>query len=204
MNDAEKFFMQNLEQNDTEIGTIVLLHGYGADAEDMEFLKTEWKKFAPNWKITALNGPIELNPGYAWFDLTSKTWVEEMIETAKNLEEKFANYKKKLIFAGFSQGAFLAAYLALFSDLNVCGCISFSGGILPIANKEPKKTPILLVHGTEDGIILPDWYYDSLEYGKEYDLPVNGSLIAQMEHEINSEAFEHASFYLKSLINPSC
>jgi len=196
----EKNVIDVITQGD-EIGTIVLLHGYGADSEDMNFLAKHWEKMTPNWKIISINGPIALNPGYAWFDLYSSNWLDDIEKSALYVEEMFSSYDKKLIFAGFSQGAFLSSYMGLYSKLQIDGCICFSGGIIPI-NKVPKQTPMFLIHGDSDEVIQKDWYMQSMSFAKENSLPIDGNLIRNMEHEINEEAFLSATESLKKLLHP--
>lgn len=180
-----------------EEGQIVLLHGYGADAENMRFLANEWQPYFKNWAFTSLDAPIPLQPeGFAWFDLQSVGVIQEVKLGANQVRKQLEGYNKKLIVAGFSQGAFIANQLAI--DMEIIGCISFSGAILPA---QPRySSPILLIHGTEDKIIEPCWFEQSMLIAKDNGLDVEGTLIEGMKHEINDEALAIATLKLSKWI----
>lgn len=183
-----------------EIGTIVILHGYGADAEDLKFMAQEWQKFFSKWNFVGIDGRIKLESGFAWFNPTSKDWAADIADSAAYIEKQFSDYKKKLIFVGFSQGAFMCAHLGLFSRLKIDGCICFSGGIIPI-NQRANDTPIYLIHGSADEVILPEWFEQGLMYADSNNLPISGIMIEKMAHEINEHAFGLATMKLKEMIN---
>lgn len=190
----------HIKQQENEEGTIVLLHGYGADAENLQFLVNEWRPHFKTWNFIGLDGPMKLPTGYAWFDLSDEKWMQGIIIAAQELEQHFKNYKKPLVFAGFSQGAFLAAQLGTYSNLNIKGSICFSGGLIPL-NKPAKNTPLYFVHGSSDDIILPSWFEETMRFGKEKQLNIEGIMIDQMAHDINQTALAHATIFLSKLIN---
>ena len=190
----------DFKKHENEIGTIVLLHGWGSDNQDMEFLANEWSQLYKNWNIVAFNGPINLHPGFGWFDLASPNFAESLVKARIFLEQKMENYDKQVIFIGFSQGGFVATHMALYSNLNVIGCIAFSAGIIPCL-EIGKKTPIYLIHGSKDDVILPDWYNQSIIFAQEHDLQVDGIMISNMRHEINELALSYATNELNKFTN---
>jgi phospholipase/carboxylesterase len=186
----------NFNTQNEEEGTIVLLHGYGANGANLSPLASEWKQYFKNWNFYAPDGLIKLTLGHAWFHLDNDNWADGIKKAADHLHNEFANYKKKLIFVGFSQGGFLAAHLGIYSKLqNIKGCICFSAGLIPMAQME-KETPIYFVHGSEDNIILPQWFEKTIEYANEKNLNITGNMIDNMEHEINDKALAHATVQL--------
>lgn len=182
-------------------GSIVLLHGFGANSEDLKDLAEAWINVLPEWDYLGIDAPIPLmDGGFSWFDLYSENWQNDILNSSKWLELRLENLQKPLIFVGFSQGAFISAHMALYSNLDVRGAICFSGGILP-QPLEAKTANIFLIHGTDDSIILPDWFHKSLEFGQTLHShtcnscgnTVDGILITGMQHEINAEAFDQAT-----------
>jgi len=190
----------NLKLYDDEIGTIVLLHGYGANAENLRFLANEWQHYFKQWNYLGIDGPTALTiGGYSWFDLGGENWLNDIQTSAQYITSQLQDYRKKLIFAGFSQGAFLSAHLGAYSDLNIDGCICFSGGLIP-TQKPARQTPLYFIHGSEDEIILPEWFEQTLEFGNERDLPITGTMIQGMDHDINEEALAQATIKLNEWI----
>ncbi len=135
MNLFDKNLLEDFQ--DPNLDSIVLFHGYGADAQDLfplsKVIPTQ-KKF--NWYFP--NGPISIPLGVGW---TGKAWwpisldryqkesrnldiSDEVPEDIEKLVSDFSSWikakkidPKKLIIGGFSQGGMLA--LNLFFNLEV-------------------------------------------------------------------------------------
>ena len=86
---------------------------------------------------------------------------------------KNKSFKEKDIFIlGFSQGAMMSFELGKFIDAELAGCILLSGRILPSENHDIKKfnqTPILIVHGDKDTVLLPKYYFEACDILKNYN-----------------------------------
>jgi len=167
-----------VEPPTTPRGTIIWLHGLGADAQD----------FAP--MVTTLNftqalpirfifpnapmRPITINNGYvmrAWYDITSMSKIEGHLDTAgidisvQQIHQFIAHEiargipAEKIILAGFSQGALIALTAGLRYPAKLAGVLALSG-YLPYSAESLSKTiitsarmPIFLGHGTEDTVV---------------------------------------------------
>jgi phospholipase/carboxylesterase len=160
------------------IGSIIWLHGLGADGNDFVPIIPELNlpstlpiRFVfPN----APHRPVTINNGYvmpAWFDIRAMSIdqgidQEGIAESVKLLEEyiekeiKSGIPSEKIILAGFSQGCVIALTTGLRYSQKLGGIIGLSG-YLPFAeqilsNKNSQvnhATPIFLGHGTEDTIV---------------------------------------------------
>ena len=184
-----------------EKGTIVFLHGYGANAEDLKFLAQEWQKQFDDWNFIGFNGIYELDDeSFSWFDLANSNWIEGICESAKYLENAFKDYNKPLIFVGFSQGGFLASQMAIYSKLNPLCSIAFCAGIIPFTN-DVKNTPIYLINNESDPVITNSWFKKSINFAKDKEINCEGVEMPCNEHTITQESFELASMHLQHTIN---
>lgn len=144
---------------------VVLLHGRGADANDLADLAPmldppEGARFVfPN-----APRPFETYPGmtfgWTWFD----GWPPRLESVAQSratllkfLDELAPRYPTtSLILSGFSQGAMMALDAGLRTKQDVKGIISMSGGLyetdLPDL-RQVAKMPILIAHGTDDEVV---------------------------------------------------
>lgn len=165
--------------SDPNLDSIVLFHGYGADANDLaplsEYIPTS-KKF--NWYFP--NGPLSIPLGGAWM---GRAWwpipLERYQQEGKNLDvseevpngidklaiefKKWLSAKnidsKKLILGGFSQGGMLA--LDLFFELEAPpkALLLLSTNLINKKNlktkfkKEMLNSQYFLSHGTSDPVL---------------------------------------------------
>jgi phospholipase/carboxylesterase len=174
-----------LETLDIETGTnpaasIIWMHGLGADAHDFEPLAPQVSaalgrplRFVfPNAPIR----PVTVNSGYpmrAWFDI--KTLGGSSIELDQaGIDESAAQIRalirrenehgvpaSRVVLGGFSQGAGMAAYVAVRHASRLGGLVALSGFPLLIASAELKagrqsanrQTPVFLGHGTDDPVV---------------------------------------------------
>ena len=147
-------------------GTLVLLHGYGADENDLLPLAHE---IDPALRAVSLQGPQSLGgSARAWFNLQQtprgfaydKAEVEAALAlAAEAVEEIGRTAGERPLLLGFSQGAAMALAVALTRPGLVRGVFSFSG--LPPSLDEDKLgpfgelrgLPVFAAHGQVDPLI---------------------------------------------------
>lgn len=163
-------------------GTIILLHGFGADAYDLASLADAYE--GPTWIFP--QGPLEITfsaglTGRAWFpvniELLSRTVQEKRFDDVFKafppelngardcVEALLANLdvpRSQVVLGGFSQGAILAVETLLHSPLKCGGLVIFSGALINESawrRSAPLHgaTPFFQSHGTHDPLLpLPN------------------------------------------------
>ena len=138
---------------------IILIHGWGADADDLLIFGKEIKeKLNLDFEIISLRAP-GLHPsgqGRQWYGLYPHDWNGAEVEVNKLLVtlKKFDTDQiplRKTILLGFSQGAAMAIDAGF--KLNFGLIVSCSGYPHPNWEPETKCPPIIISHGIKDDIV---------------------------------------------------
>lgn len=146
---------------------VVLLHGYGANGENLIDLADMWAASLPEVEFHAPNAPesCESVPfGYQWFGLKDfspfnmragldkaapllKAYLEDLLRT-RHLKSS------DLILVGFSQGTMIALEM-MFHLPGLRGTLGYSGAFYPPAAplNLVSKPDVFLVHGTADMVV---------------------------------------------------
>ena len=138
---------------------IILIHGWGADADDLlsigeEIIETSKVDF----EVLSLRAPSlhPNNAGRQWYNLYPPDWneaeneVNKLIKTLEKLDT-FNIPLKKTILLGFSQGAAMAIDAGCQLDLGLI--ISCSGYPHPNWKPELNCPPVLISHGSLDEVV---------------------------------------------------
>jgi phospholipase/carboxylesterase len=134
---------------------LVLLHGWGADADDLLDLGEELAGRATD--VISLRAP-EAHPhgvGRQWYDLQQPEWPglagarEQLRQRLEALAESLP--LERTIVLGFSQGAAMALDVA--GGLPVAGVIGCSGYPHPGWRPQSPLPPVLLTHGRADPVV---------------------------------------------------
>jgi phospholipase/carboxylesterase len=147
---------------------VVLLHGIGANGNDLLFLAQAWRKLLPKAEFIAPNAPLPYDhapEARQWFSLQDR--APEMLlaglrEAGTILDRFFDELlasrqlgDARLALAGFSQGAATALYAGLRRQKPIAGIVAFSGALLGegLGRDIRSKPPVLLVHGVADDVV---------------------------------------------------
>jgi phospholipase/carboxylesterase len=194
---------------------VVLLHGLGADGNDLIELGAEWQDWLPDAAFVAPHAPdpYEGAPmGRQWFPLTMRdpaefwrgvTLAAPALEAF--LEEELARRRlpaSKLALVGFSQGAMMALHAGLRRP--VAAIVGYSGLLVLENGKGPEsleeaaasKPPILLVHGDRDDVVPVEMFFFSKEALAGAGLPCQWHLSFGLGHGIDGEGLRHGGQFL--------
>jgi phospholipase/carboxylesterase len=135
---------------------LVLLHGWGADADDLLDLGLELA--GPSVSLVALRAP-QLHPagvGRQWYGLSPAPDWSALPEARLDLRRRLQALAATVPLAatavlGFSQGAAMAIDAA--ADLPLAALIACSGYPHPDWRPTP-RTPVLLTHGLQDPVVM--------------------------------------------------
>ncbi|NDH63096.1 MAG: alpha/beta hydrolase [Alphaproteobacteria bacterium] len=148
---------------------VVLLHGYGADGNDLIGLAPVLAPLMPDAVFHAPNAPYpcEGNPmGYQWFGISrldpqvaaaDVRSAAPFVETF--LDDTMARHgldESKTVLVGFSQGTMMALHVGLRRARPLAGIVGFSGmlaGPDTLAAEIKSRPPVLLVHGDSDEML---------------------------------------------------
>ena len=149
--------------DDAELPLVIVMHGRGADANDLAdiapYLDRGYRFLFPN-----APKPFEvyagMSFGFTWFDgwpaeprsfRESRELILELLDKALELYPTPAG---KVILCGFSQGGMMALDTGFRTDKPLAGIVCMSGALnedeLPPFKKD---IPVLMIHGTEDEMI---------------------------------------------------
>ena len=178
---------------------IVMLHGYGANKDDLFGLQVLF----PETHVISLQGPLDLSRmgmpgGRAWFNLefTSSGIVykeEEILAVLEALTEELESIKsrfKHVILLGFSQGCILTHGLLLHNPELITAAICLSGRFsekvfLEELKRDVDDKPIFISHGIYDEVIPIESGREIMAYYTSSKAVVT-SKEYEMGHEISS------------------
>ncbi|HEX9988827.1 MAG TPA: alpha/beta hydrolase [Chloroflexia bacterium] len=157
---------------------LLLLHGRGADEEDLMGLE---QALDPRLTIVSARAPYRLGPGFAWYGMyeigrpDNDTLLASLLELQAFIRGLPAAHNidpQRLYLMGFSQGAVMSAALALTVPEQVRGVIMHSGYVpteaaLDLQTAGIKDKPFFLAHGKYDDVIPVTFGRDAEEYLSE-------------------------------------
>jgi phospholipase/carboxylesterase len=152
-------------QTGNPIGTIVLLHGWGANNEDLGDLVPYFN--LPEYQFLFPNGIFDheySDEGKMWYSFIGagqltdlgrsqrSTSHQTLTEWVRSLPDSTGIPLDRTWIVGFSQGGAMTLDIGL--DLPVAGLIVMSGYLHPDQPKPTQKSPpVLIVHGRQDDVV---------------------------------------------------
>lgn len=194
---------------------VLLLHGYGANGDDLVELGHHWASLVPDAEFLAPHAPFRCEMttlGYQWFSLTSwhPQFLLEQIQTSVPRLNKFIdeNLEKRgltdenLMIVGFSQGAMMALYTALTRPLTCAGVIGYSGALIyGETTGQESQPPVFLIHGDADEVVP----YASMDEAQKrltaMQVPVQTYTCPAFGHGINQEGIELGGRFLRERLS---
>jgi phospholipase/carboxylesterase len=195
---------------------VILLHGLGADGNDLIGLAPYWAPLLPEAEFLSPNAPFpcDMAPyGYQWFSSQDRSdearlagvraaapildaFIDEALEE-RGLEDR------DLTLVGFSQGTMMALFVGLRREEPAAGIIGFSGRLIApelLPSELRARPPVLLVHGTEDPLVP----YSSLAEAKvaldTLGVPVGTLTCPGIGHSIDENGLRRGAAFLKEVL----
>jgi phospholipase/carboxylesterase len=148
---------------------VVLLHGLGADGNDLISLAPHWARVLPKTAFVSPHAPFpcDMAPyGRQWFSLQdrSQAMILAGVKAAAPILNAFIDAElqqhglteDKLALVGFSQGTMMSLYVAPRRARPIAGVVGYSGALVGadlLPQEVKSKPPVLLVHGEADDIV---------------------------------------------------
>jgi len=198
-------YAAHVPAGDGPFPTVLLLHGWGANAHDLLGLAP--MVHGGRALVLCPQGPIALPIGggaygYGWFPLNPGAPADVAgFERGANalrdfLDAALARYpidRQRIVPVGFSQGGVMAYDLALRNPERFSGLAALSSWLPGLLAEDLPRTPaqegfpVLVVHGTQDPMLAVDKARESRELLRPFGVAITYREF-DMGHEIRPEA----------------
>lgn len=191
---------------------IILLHGVGADGNDLISLSQAIGQKLPHAHFVAPNAPepCDMSPmGYQWFSLqdrnpeTMLAGIQQsvpLLNTFIDAELRKAGLDdRNLALLGFSQGTMMSLYTAPRRAKQMAGVLGFSGALLgsdKLAEDVVSKPPIFLIHGDADPVVPVQALHAAVAALQAADIPVQWNVRPGLPHGIDPEGIAYGTEFL--------
>ncbi|HXC89624.1 MAG TPA: prolyl oligopeptidase family serine peptidase [Stellaceae bacterium] len=194
----------------------MLLHGLGADGNDLIGLAPYWAPLLPEAEFVAPNAPFpcDMAPhGFQWFSSQDRSPAAVLagVRAAAPILDAFIDEAlaarglddAALALVGFSQGTMMSLYVGLRRARPAAGILGYSGRLLApeLLPSELRSRPrVMLVHGTEDPLVP----YASLGAAetalKAAGVDVETLTCPGIGHSIDQEGLRRGGEFLKGVL----
>ncbi len=195
---------------------VILLHGLGADGNDLIGLAPHWAPLLPEAGFLSPNAPFpcDMAPyGFQWFSAQDRSpeAVLAGVRAAAPMLDAFIDDALAerglgdgdLALVGFSQGAMMSLFVGLRRAAAAAGIVGYSGRLLApelLPGELRSRPPVLLVHGDEDPLVP----YASLA-AAEAALKAAGVAVETLTcpgigHSIDQEGLRRGGHFLKGVL----
>ena len=191
---------------------VVLLHGVGADGNDLIGLAPALARRLPHAAFVAPDGPepCDMAPfGRQWFSLRDRRPAALLagVEAGLPVLGAFLDAElrdaglgpRQLALVGFSQGTMLALYAALRRSPPVAAVLGYSGALLG-AERLPaeviSRPPVFLIHGDADEIVPVQALHAAVQGLQAAEVPVQWAVRRGLGHGIDPSTIEHGAAFL--------
>ena len=196
---------------------VILLHGLGADGNDLIGLQQYWGRLVPEAEFISPNAPFpcDMAPyGYQWFSVQdrSREGVLAGVRAAAPLLDAFIDHelqKRDLdesaaALVGFSQGTMMALFVGLRRAAPLAGILGYSGRLIApdlLPSELRSRPPVLLVHGTDDPLVPFESLATAEAALKGVGVPVETLACVGIEHSIDPEGLERGGRFLREVLS---
>lgn len=206
-------------KSQTPDSAVLLLHGYGSNADDLIALAPELAESLPRTVFISPNAPFPCEMsgfGRQWFSLQQFTPLSRwsgVREAAPFVEQMLADVQKefnlplaRIALSGFSQGGMMSLHVGPRLPEPLAAIVSFSGmlvGTEHLAAELQSRPPVLLVHGQMDPVVP----FASLPMAeaalKTCGFQVETEICPFMPHSIDEAGLDHARRFLAAALKPT-
>lgn len=186
---------------------VVLVHGYGADGNDLISLAQHWQGLLPGTAFVAPHAPDPVPgapSGFQWFGLTRRD-PPEMQKGVRDAAPGLVEFLRleagrlglgldRVALVGFSQGTMLSLEVGL--NHSVAAIVGFSGLLAAPPPPDLVAPPILLGHGTADPVIPANAMLAAASMLGAAGARVQWHLAEGVGHGIDPEGLEIAGQFL--------
>ncbi len=196
-------------------GLIVVLHGWGANAQDVAFLCSMLE--LPDIQFMVPDAPF-LHPygigGKMWYDLSDNLTfggdisTQTDLVTSRNLLTDWLNSLEastgvplsQTILGGFSQGGAMTLDVGL--NLPLAGLMVLSGYLHGAVLPQESYPPILMVHGRQDTVVPVAAAHDARDRLSALEATITYKEF-DMGHEIPPIVLNQMQTFIQALLKPS-
>ncbi len=216
--------------NSTARQLVVILHGYGANGEDLIGLVPYLQRFLPEAAFAAPNAPEPVPGapfGFQWFSLAgydpemhrrnpaeaanfyrqmglAAVRPAGMIDRFLDRElERWQVPPERLALLGFSQGTMMALHVGLRRATAPAGILGYSGALLGGEQSRAEvcaKPPVLLVHGDADPVVPIAAMFGAVEGLNLAEVPVQWHVCPGLGHSIDPSGIEIGGRFLADVL----
>ncbi len=191
---------------------VILLHGYGADGNDLIGLAPVQAPLMPDVVFHAPNAPYpcEGNPmGFQWFGISrldpevaaagvrsAAPFVEQFLDDTM---AKYGLDESKTVLIGFSQGTMMSLHVGLRRAKPLAGIVGFSGMLAApeaLATEIKSKPPVLLIHGDSDEMLPAVLTQRAAHTLQENGVEVGVHIAKGVGHGIDQAGLSHCARFL--------
>lgn len=194
---------------------VLLLHGLGADGNDLIGLAEPWASILPNAHFVSPDAPepCDMAPmGRQWFSLSDRS-PETMFEGVCRAADALNGYidaklgelglrDEQLAFVGFSQGTMTSLHVAYRRAVPCAGIVGFSGSLIGgerLKGEMRARPPALLIHGDADEIVPVNATLESATLLGACDVLVQWHISRGIGHGIAPDGLEMGGRFLRDV-----
>ena len=195
---------------------VILLHGLGANGEDLISLAPEFQDLLPDAHFISPNAPFpcDMSPfGFQWFSLQKRD-LKSMIEGANGainainefIDEQMKRFDltpDKVALVGFSQGTMMSLYSALRRKKPIAGILGYSGAFLHEDKMDKEitaKTKICLIHGNADAVVPFTAMVEAAKKMQKLEMEAEFYEMPGLGHGIDFEGIEIGKEFLGRIL----
>ena len=197
-------------------GLVILLHGYGADGNDLIGLAPMIARDLPEVEFVSPHAPFpcEMSPyGRQWFSLGDRskesmlagvTMASQVLNAFIDEElEKNNLSPDRLALVGFSQGTMLSLFVGPRRETAIAGVVGYSGRLIApelLAQDIKTKPPVTLIHGASDDMVPAASLEDAVNGLTAVGIETSSELRPGLGHSIDEEGLNIGCAFLKRVL----
>ncbi|HVO16449.1 MAG TPA: alpha/beta fold hydrolase [Alphaproteobacteria bacterium] len=189
---------------------VVLLHGWGADGQDLIGLAPYFAQALPDAAFVSPNGPFPCDTGFGrqWFSLSDRSPEALLagVRAAQGLVDGFLDdmldalnlTPDRLALVGFSQGTMTSLFVAARRPEPVAAVVGYSGMLIAGADDAEllSRPPVMLVHGDADPVVPAEAMTAARHYLEQTGFSVETHLQRGLGHGIDPEGIALGARFL--------
>lgn len=194
---------------------VVLLHGYGADGNDLIGLAPHYAQVLPDAHFMSPNAPLpcEMGFGYQWFSIQDQDPVSRLEQIRKGaaiidrfIDAQLARFglgDDRLALVGFSQGTMMSLFTGPRRAKPCAGIMGYSGRMESpelFGDEIVSRPPVVLVHGDSDELLSMEVFHTAVKTLEDADVPLESHVRPGLGHGIDEVGLQLGMKFLKDAL----